>query len=150
MSANTGRGLGEREGLREGEEPGEGAGPSLGARTVRGRDSVRAKGRGEARGSQMQLWVSCPQKGAHLGDPTVPLPSPPAGRRSHRLLRWPPFFFFCFWGGGDAERLDQCLVLGERGWGLGVGGEGGGEAPGPFPPPLPAAAGADLYPRCPR
>lgn len=54
----------------------------------------------------------------HLGGPSAPLPLPAAWRRSHRLLRWPPFFFF-FLGGGDAELLDQCLVLGEKGRGAG-------------------------------
>ena len=61
----------------------------------------------------------------------APFPTPPAreggvgvggGCGSHRLLRWPPFFFFFFLGGGDAELLDQCLVLGEKGGGVGRGG----------------------------
>lgn len=74
-----------------------------------------------AQGGRLTNAALCPcgPRGGHLGEPTGPLPLPAAGRRSHRLLRWPPFFFFFFLGGGDAELLDQCLVLGEKGRGVG-------------------------------
>lgn len=81
----------------------------------------------------MQPLVSCPQRGGHPGTAAPPAPPAPSGlavRRSHRLLRWPPFFFFFFLGGGDAELLDQCLVLGEKG----RRGEGGGAAVAPLRP----------------
>lgn len=63
-------------------------------------------------GSQVQRGIPCGQRGGHLGPPSPTAPTGQGGR-SHRLLRWPLFFFFFFLGGGDAELLDQRLVLGE-------------------------------------
>lgn len=98
-------------------------GGASGVRLVKGRGlsegrSVReehfVRGRGSARaGSQMRRWVPADSAG---GETHRAPPAPRSRRRSHRLLRWLPFFFF-FLGGGEAELLDQCLVLREKGRG---------------------------------
>lgn len=105
-----------------GKEKGHGGGLTEVEGAVRGRAlrvGQHSEGQGYSRGagaqcragSHVQRGVPCGQRGGHLGPPhTVPTGR---GGCSHRLLRWPPFFFFFFLGGGDAELLDQRLVLGE-------------------------------------
>lgn len=144
-----GEGAGDQEQVVRGERLGHGrvqfggwpdVGVGWGGGTQWGNGPGEGEGLSEG-GPQCGVSEPCPPRDGQLGAP--PRPSRPLQPRggSHRLLRWPPFFFFFFLGGGDAELLDQCLVLGEKGAGWGEGrGEGGGAASTPTPHPLPRQA----------